>query len=194
MKNSMLVGVVCSLMVACGGPMEQGGSALQSGSGGGGGSSSGGGGTCCLNGNFYQCDSSAAFTACMGTDLGACHAACSVSDFQCNMRCDQANATATHDPSQCRRDASKDNTCSSSGGSCRSQLGLTACTYSTQCTSGNCTDGHCYGNGVGELCTYSTQCSSGNCTNGCCAGNSRGSACTYSTQCTSGNCTGGSCH
>lgn len=182
--------VVCAVMLACGGPMDPAGAGRGTGSNT---NSATGGGTCCLNGSFYQCNSQAAFTACMGTDVGACHAGCPASDFSCHQRCDMQNATATHDPSQCQRNASKDNTCSTGAGSCLSQVGLTSCTYSTQCSSGNCTDGKCYGNAVGDRCTYSTQCSSGNCTDGCCSGTSRGSACTYSTQCSGGNCTDGHC-
>lgn len=169
------------------------------GGGGGGGTVIGGGGTCCLNGSFHDCQSKAAFDKCAGFEVGACHAACSGGDFDCHMKCDMQAAGATHDPSSCNRVASRDSECSSgagggggSGGSCVGSRGV-ACTYSTQCSSGNCTDGYCYAKSNGNPCTYSTQCNSGNCTNNCCFGNSKGDSCTYSTQCTGGNCTNGKC-
>ena len=176
------------LLAACGGPV------MSTGGVGGGSASVGGGGTCCLNGSFYDCQSKAAFDQCAGFDPGACHAACSVSDFACQMACDTKAANATHDPSACVRSASRDSECSTggSGGSCVGSRGV-ACTYSTQCSSGNCHDGHCYARSNGNPCDYSTQCDSNNCTNGCCSGNAQGNACTYSTQCTSANCTNGKC-
>lgn len=172
-------------VAACGAPMAGGA--------GGGTAAVGGGGTCCLNGSFYDCRSKAAFDACAGPDPSACHDGCGA-DGQCHAKCDMDLAQAAHDPSACTRDASKDATCSTGGtsGVCLGTKGV-ACSYSTQCSSGNCTDGHCYARAVGNPCSYSTQCDSNNCTNGCCSGNSKGSACSYSTQCTSSNCTGGKC-
>lgn len=182
-------------LAACGGGAPQpggtGGGAQQTGTGGSGGSSSFTG-SCCINQAFYACNSAAAFDKCSGGDPGACFDACAFDDFACMMRCSDQAANATHDPSACSRDSSKDGTCGTSSTSCNA-IGGVACTYSSQCSSGNCTDGHCYGNSNGNRCTYSSQCTSGNCTNGCCYGNSRGESCTYSSQCTSSNCTGGKC-
>lgn len=175
---------------------QGGGTGGGSGSGGGGGSSSGGGGTCCLNGAFYACGTKQAFDACAGFDVGACHDACGLTDFTCHTSCDTQAANATHDPSQCTRTAARDGECTLGGGGtgnvCSDARGA-ACTYSTQCSTNNCTDGYCRGNDLGARCTYSTQCSSNNCTDGCCRGNGKGSKCTYSTQCTSNNCTNGVC-
>lgn len=175
------------VLAACGGPMNMGGA--------GGGSS--GGGTCCLNGSFYDCQTKASFDKCVGFDVGACHSACSGSDFMCHMTCDTQSANATRDPSSCVRGASRDSQCSTGGGGgggglCVGSRGV-ACTYSTQCSSGNCHDGHCYPRSNGNPCDYSTQCDSANCTNNCCSGNSKGDACTYSTQCSGSNCTAGKC-
>ena len=174
---------------ATGGGIGAGGGATGGGSGG------GSGGSCCLNGAFYACGTSAAFQACIGFDVGACHAMCSISDFMCHMNCDQQAINASHDPSQCVRTAARDGECGSGSGSgevCSNSRG-SACTYSTQCSTNNCTDGYCRNNSAGSRCTYSTQCSSNNCTDGCCRGNSKGSKCTYSTQCDSNNCTSGRC-
>jgi hypothetical protein len=159
--------------------------------------SSGGGsftGECCINGAYYACGSQAAFDKCAGGNPAKCHEGCGA-DIDCHIRCDDQAAMSRPDPADCQRDTSKDGTCSSGGGgsSCIEKPNLQACTYSSQCSSGNCTKGRCYGNENGALCTYSSQCSSGNCTGGCCAGNSKGSACSYSSQCDSGNCTGGKC-
>lgn len=199
-KNGDCTGFDVCLNGACvpanggGGGGGSGGGASQTGGGSaqGGGGGNSGGGTCCLNGAFYACGTSQAFAACAGPDVGACHDACALTDFTCHMNCDTQAANATHDPSMCTRDMSRDSSCTLSSASCNDNKGV-ACSYSTQCSSNNCTDGYCRGNAVGDRCTYSTQCNSNNCTDGCCRGNDRGSKCTYSTQCTSNNCTNGTC-
>lgn len=186
----LLSALILTVLAACGAGDGSGGNNSNNSN-----NSSNTGGTyqCCLNGQFYSCGDKAAFDKCAGFDVGACHAGCEA-DFSCHMNCDLQAQSSKHDPSACSRDASRDGTCTiSSGGSCREQTGLTSCTYSTQCSSNNCTKGKCYGNENGDLCTYSTQCKSNNCTNGCCAGNAVGSTCTYSTQCDSNNCTNGKC-
>lgn len=181
------------LLIACGGPASTGGAGGggAGGAGGAGGGPSGNGGSCCLNGSFHDCQSKAAFDKCAGFDVGACHGACSGPDFSCHMACDTQASSSTHDASSCTRVAARDGECGSSL-LCVGTRGA-ACTYSTQCSSGNCTKGYCYPTSNGNPCTYSTQCGSGNCTDGCCNGNAKGNSCTYSTQCTSGNCTSGKC-
>ncbi|MFO0600176.1 MAG: hypothetical protein U0228_33010 [Myxococcaceae bacterium] len=176
---------------AGGGSASGGGSATGGGTGGG--TAGGNGGTCCLNGSFYDCASKAAFDKCVGFNVATCHAACAPTDITCNINCDMQAGNATHDPSSCTRDTSRDNQCTLSTGDTCSDAHTEACSYSTQCSSGNCTDSYCRGNGLGARCNYSTQCTSGNCTDGCCRGNSAGSKCNYSTQCTSGNCSNGRC-
>ena len=168
-----------------------GGTQQQAGTGGGTTQSGTQYGSCCLNDSYYSCSTKAAFDQCAGFDIGACHDGCGA-DFGCHMQCDTQAASTTHDPSACARDASHDNTCGTISGSCVGTRGV-ACSYSSQCSSNNCTDGHCYGTAVGNPCGYSSQCASNNCTNGCCSGNSTGSACSYSSQCNSNNCTNGRC-
>lgn len=189
-------------------------------SGAGGGGGGGGGGssafTCCLNDAFYGCATKAAFDACAGFDVGACIDAYAPSYFKCPADCSQRGATATHDPSQCTRDASKDGTCGVSdtcndlhgaacvvsgdcssnnctGGYCRSNSAGARCVVSGDCTSGNCTQGCCRNRTVGSACVVSGDCDSNNCTGGTCSGNGSGSACVVSGDCTSGNCSGGHC-
>jgi hypothetical protein len=183
------------VLMACGGPGANtggvGGGSGAGGSGGSGGGSSGNGGTCCLNGSFYDCQTKSGFDMCAGFDVGGCHAACSGPDFNCHTQCDSKAASATHDPSACTRVASRDGECGSSG-TCLGSKGA-KCTYSSQCSTNNCTDGYCYANSNGNRCTYSSQCDSNNCTDGCCSGNAKGNKCTYSSQCNSNNCTDGKC-
>lgn len=191
--NGDCVGFEVCLDGACVTPQGAGGGGGQN--TGGGTAQSGGGsgtvvGTCCVNGAFYACGTSQAFEACAGPDVGACHAACGVTDFTCHMSCDTAAINASHDPSQCTRDSARDGSCTLD--SCNDLKG-SACSYSSQCSTDNCTDGYCRGNAVGDRCSYSSQCSSNNCTDGCCRGNDRGSKCSYSSQCTSNNCTDGVC-
>ncbi|HEY1551599.1 MAG TPA: hypothetical protein VGG28_27415 [Kofleriaceae bacterium] len=81
-----------------------------------------------------------------------------------------------------------------------------ACTYSSDCASGECTFSVCasenggdkkLGNGV--KCTYSSDCASGECTYGACASQSgdkqlgTGVACTYDSDCASDHCTYSKC-
>ncbi|MEM9190207.1 MAG: hypothetical protein AAGF12_13565 [Myxococcota bacterium] len=142
---------------------------------------------CCINDVGYRCPNSAALNQCIGFDIDTCLAACNPMDFDCPARCFDMAANANPDPSACTADATA--TCESSGVCIRGA----ECTLNSQCDSGNCTNGECSGNSVGQSCTLNSQCDSGNCTNGECSGNSRGSACTLNSQCTSGNCTNGEC-
>ncbi|HEX4455955.1 MAG TPA: hypothetical protein VH143_34075 [Kofleriaceae bacterium] len=80
-----------------------------------------------------------------------------------------------------------------------------ACTFSSDCASGECTYGACasedgdkkLGNGV--KCTFSSDCASGECTYGACASNGdskelgTGVACTFDSDCASHHCTYSKC-
>jgi hypothetical protein len=80
-----------------------------------------------------------------------------------------------------------------------------ACTFSSDCASGDCTFGKCEGKsgdkglGNGVACTYSSDCASDDCTFGKCASKGGGEAygngvaCTYSSDCASNDCTFGVC-
>jgi len=80
-----------------------------------------------------------------------------------------------------------------------------ACTYGSDCASGECDYSKCVSSGSkqelgnGMACTYSSDCASGNCEYGKCASRgskkdlSSGAECTYSSDCASGECTYGKC-
>lgn len=203
-KNGDCAGTDLCLNGTCSTPGVSGGGTGMNGGGsgntgggtgtGGGSNTTGGGGSCCLNGSFYACGNKAAFDQCAGFDAGACHAACGVSDFTCHMNCDTSALNSSHDPSACTRTASRDGECNSGGtGDICSNAAGVACSFSSQCSSNNCTDGYCRGNGAGARCSFSSQCDSNNCTDGCCRGTSKGSQCSFSSQCTSNNCSNGRC-
>ena len=121
-------------------------------------------GRCCINGSFYFCRTAEAFDKCSGFKMDECINKCAGDDFACHDDCFQKLIDQTPDPSSCERQAQNDGTCGTGSLSCRENPLARECTYSSQCSSGNCTKGRCYGNEVGQLCTYSSQCASKNCT------------------------------
>jgi hypothetical protein len=150
-------------------------------------------GTCCLNQVFYVCSTKPAFDKCAGFDVAACFAACDPTNAGCFANCNQQASMSTHDPSQCTHDASRDNTCPSSGPVCVGTWNGQACDFTSQCSTGHCNNHKCYADDIGNPCEFGSECNSGNCTNNCCQDTTVGSPCDFSSQCNSGNCTNHVC-
>lgn len=140
---------------------------------------------CCIDGAPYRCPDQDAFDQCTGGFDPTCFERCTTPD--CFDTCIAMMEMAAPDPSGCFSDATV--TCEATS-TCSAG---TACDYDDDCSSGNCTNGHCWGSSTGCACDYDDDCTSGNCTNSRCEGNGFGSPCDYDDDCTSSNCTDGTC-